>query len=50
MDAAEIIEHGVERDRMCVVFKLFRERIRKPSEPPHVHPHSEVLTFNGTMC
>jgi hypothetical protein len=30
-----------------VIFELFRERIGQPREPPHRHPHREVLTLDG---
>ena len=46
MDAAEIIEHRVQRDHVNVIFKLLRERIRQPREAAHVHPHGEVLALD----
>jgi hypothetical protein len=29
-----------------MVLGLLTERIRQPSEPTHMHPHRQVLTFN----
>jgi hypothetical protein len=43
---AEIIVHEVQSDRVSVVFGLFAESVRQPSEPAQVHPHRQVLPFN----
>lgn len=45
MDAAEIVEGEVERQRVNVVFELLREGVRQPREAPHRHAHGEVLGF-----
>ncbi len=46
MDAAEIVEHGVERNHVHVIFKLLRKRIGEPGEATHVHTHGEVLALD----
>lgn len=45
MDAHEVVPDGVERDHVHVVLELLRERIRQPGEPPHLHPHGQVLAL-----
>ena len=46
MNPHEIVVHVEQRYGVHVVLDLFGERIGKPSEPPHVHPHGEVLTLD----
>jgi len=46
VDANEIVMHEMDRDGMSVVLGLFREAIRQPREPPHRHPHDQVLPLN----
>ena len=42
---AEVVIDEVQRDGVRVVLDPFRERIRQPREPAHVHPHGEVLAL-----
>ena len=46
MNPNEIIVHEVDRDRMCVILDLFRERVCQPSKAPNRHAHGEVLSFD----
>jgi hypothetical protein len=41
-----IVVHVEQRYGVHVVLNLLRERIGKPGETTHVHPHREVLTFD----
>lgn len=43
MNPAEVVIHEVERKRVFVILKLFRESIRKARETTHRHSHCEVL-------
>lgn len=45
VNAAKIVVHEVERERVLVVFHFLRERIRKASESPHHHAHRQILAF-----
>lgn len=38
-----IVPEKVERQRVAMIVKLFRERIREPREAAYVHPHGQVL-------
>jgi hypothetical protein len=42
----KIVVHIMQADRVSVVFDTLGKCIRQPSEPPHAHPHSEVLAFD----
>src|SRR4029079_17376329 len=46
VDAAEIVEHEIERNRVNVVVELLAESVREPGEPPHGHAHGEVLALD----
>jgi len=48
VNAAEIVVHEVERERVLVVFHFLRERIRQPRESPHGHSHRKVLPLDVT--
>ena len=41
-----VVIHHVKRDRIGLVFALFRERIGEPRDAPVVHPHREVLPLD----
>ena len=43
---AEVVVHVKQRDHGDVVVKLLAESVSQPSEPPHIHPHVEVLSFH----
>src|SRR5688572_13377814 len=43
---AEVVVHEVERNRVGMVDKFLAERISKTGEPPHAHPHGEVLSLD----
>ena len=44
-NAAKVVIHEVECNRMAVIFKLFREGIREPGETAHGHTHGEILSL-----
>src|ERR1017187_2844464 len=46
MDADEVVVHMEQRQHSDMVFELLTEGIRQPGEPPHVHPHVEILSLN----
>lgn len=46
MDTAEVVVHEIKRDVVREVIDFFREGIRQAREPPHMHPHAQVLAFN----
>lgn len=46
MDAAEVVVHVEQRDRVHMVVELFRERVSQTGEPPHVHPHGQILPLD----
>jgi len=48
VNAAEVVVHEVERERVLVVFHFLRECIRQASEPAHGHSHREVLALDVT--
>ena len=39
-------EERIQRDHVCVVFQLLRERFRQSGKPPHRHSHREVRPFS----
>lgn len=46
VDAHEVVEHKVQRQRVNVRVDLFGEGVRQPREAAHVHPHAEVLPLD----
>jgi len=46
MDANEVVECAVQRDRVAVVLNLLAERIGQSSKAAHVHSHGEVLPLD----
>ena len=46
MHLAEVVVGEVQRNVVCVHFKLLAEGVRQSREAAHVHPHREVLAFN----
>src|SRR5882762_9798555 len=46
VDAAEVIVHVVNCQRMCVILDFLAESICQPSEAPHGHAHREILPFD----
>src|ERR1039457_2943948 len=46
VDAAKVIVHMKQRQHSDMIFKLLTEGVRQPGEPPHVHPHVEILSLN----
>lgn len=46
MNPRGIVVHAEQRDGVHVVLDLFGERVGKPGESPHVHPHREVLALD----
>ena len=46
MDAAEIVMHEIDRERVAVVFHFLRERVRQAGEPTQSHADVEVLALN----
>src|ERR1035438_2716852 len=46
MYAAKVVVHMKQRQHSDVIFELLAESIGKPSEPPHVHAHVEILSLN----
>jgi hypothetical protein len=46
MHSTEVVPSKVQRDGCLQVFQLLAERIRKPRESAHLHPHREVLAFD----
>ena len=46
MNAGEVVEHEIERQRVNVVLQLLAERIGQPGEAPHGHAHGEVLALD----
>src|ERR1035437_3028522 len=46
VNPAEVVVHEVERDGRFEVLDLLREGVREPREPPHAHPHREVLELD----
>jgi hypothetical protein len=45
MNPAEVVIHEIERERVLVILKLFREPIRQPSESADGHTHREILAL-----
>ena len=45
MGTSEVVVHVVERDHRCMVLDLLGEGVGQPGEPPHAHPHREVLAL-----
>ena len=48
MNPAKIVVHVKQGDGVNMVFYFLRERIRKPGESAHIHPHVKVLPFHVT--
>ena len=48
MNAAEVVIHEVERERVLVVLDFLGECIRQPRKAAHVHPHRKILPFDKT--
>lgn len=46
MNAAEVVVHMKQCQHSDVIFELLTEGIGQPGEPPHVHPHIKILSFN----
>jgi len=46
VDANEVVSHHVQRNRMGVVFDLFREGVSQSGEPADVHPDRQVAAFD----
>jgi len=46
MDAAEIVVHEVQGDRMFQVVELLAESVPQPGKAPHAHSDCEVLAFH----
>jgi hypothetical protein len=39
----EVVENKVQRQSMAMVLNLFRDGARQPREPPHAHPHGQIV-------
>jgi hypothetical protein len=48
MHTAKVVMHVVKGNSCNMICDLLRERIGKPSESAHPHPHREVLAFDVT--
>ena len=46
VNPAEVVVHEVEGDRRDVVLQLLAEGVGQAREPPHAHPHGEVLPLH----
>src|ERR1022692_2292406 len=46
MNAAKVVMHMKQRQHSDVIVELLAEGVRQPGEPPHVHPHVEILPLN----
>ena len=46
MNAAEVLVHVEQIQRVDVMLQLFRESISQPSEAAHVHAHSQILPLD----
>jgi hypothetical protein len=46
MNAAKVVVHMKQGQHSDVIFELLTEGVRQPGEPPHIHPHVEVLSLN----
>jgi hypothetical protein len=46
VDADEVVVHMKQRQHSDVIFEFLTKGISQPSEPAHVHPHVEILSFN----
>ena len=46
MNAAEIVVHRVEGDRIGMVLNFFGEGVGEPGKAPHSHTHREILAFD----
>jgi len=46
VNASKIVMHVMQTDRVGVVLNALGECIGQPGEPPHTHPHSEVLPLD----
>ena len=45
MNPAEVVKHEIERQRVLVVFYLFRESVRQSRKPPHGPSHRQILAL-----
>ena len=46
VDAPEVVEHEMQRDRMAQVLNLLAEPVCQPREAAHAHAHGQVLALN----
>lgn len=46
MDAGEVVEREVQRERVNVVLQLLQEAVGEPGKPTHGHAHRKVLALN----
>ena len=46
MNAAEVVEHVVQRNRMAVIVHFLAEAVCESGKSAHVHPHRQVLAFH----
>jgi len=46
VDAHEVVEGEVERERVNVVRELLGEGVRQPSEPAHAHSHGQIVPLD----
>ena len=46
VDANEVVVHMEQSQHSDVIFQLLAEGVRQPGEPPHIHPHVEILSLN----
>ena len=46
MNPHEVVIHEVERQGVLQVLHLLRERIGQAREPPHAHPHIQILSLH----
>jgi len=47
VDAKEIVVRMEQSQHLDVILELLTEGVRKPGEATHVHPHVEILPFDG---
>src|ERR1022692_622024 len=46
VDANEVVVHMEQSQHSDVIFQFLAEGVRQPGEPPHTHPHVEILSLN----
>lgn len=46
MDAAEVVIHVMQRDRVLQILQFLGERVSQPSKPAHTHPHRQILALS----